>query len=51
MAAYLTMRIEEQALNYNVVKKRFTKYMEDIDIMLAIDGYAITDDGWAVKVS
>lgn len=45
------MRIEEQALNYNAVKKRFPNYMEDIDIMLAIDGYEVTDDGWAIKVN
>lgn len=51
MSAYLAMRIEEQELNYNAVKKRFPKYIEDIDTILAADGYEVTDNGWAVKVN
>lgn len=44
VAAYLTMRIEDGKLKYSAVIKRYAKYKDDIDFILAADGYKIVDD-------
>ncbi len=44
MAAYLAMRIEDGKLKYSAVIKRYARYKEDIDFILAADGYEIVDD-------
>ncbi|MCI6276846.1 MAG: hypothetical protein MR639_08915 [Clostridium sp.] len=38
MAAYLAMRIEDGALDYSLVIKKFSKFKEDIDTILIADG-------------
>lgn len=51
MAAYLAMRIEMQKMNYTRIftSKVLQKYQDEVDSILALDGYKIGDDGWAVK--
>jgi hypothetical protein len=49
MEAYLAMRIEEKALNYNTVITKKPQYKEGIDTILTADGYVIDKDGWAEK--
>lgn len=49
MAPYLAMRIEMGKLNYNKVVKKFPKYKDDIDTILAADGYEIDENGKCVK--
>lgn len=49
MAPYLAMRIEMGKLDYNKVVKKFPKYKEDIDTILAADGYEIDENGKCVK--
>lgn len=49
MAPYLSMRIEMGKLDYNRVVKKFPKYKDDIDTILAADGYEIDENGKCVK--
>ncbi len=49
MAPYLAMRIEMGKLYYNRVVKKFPKYKDDIDTILAADGYDIDENGKCVK--
>lgn len=49
MAAYLAMRIECGKLSYNKVVKKYPKYKDDIDEILAADGYEIDENGKCVK--
>jgi hypothetical protein len=49
MAPYLAMRIEMGKLDYNRVVKKFPKYKDDIDTILAVDGYEIDENGKCVK--
>lgn len=49
MAPYLAMRIEMGKLDYNKVVKKFPKYKDDIDTILAADGYEIDENGKCVK--
>lgn len=49
MAPYLAMRIEMGKLDYNRVVKKFPKYKDDIDTILAADGYDIDENGKCVK--
>ena len=49
MAPYLAMRIEMRKLDYNRVVKKFPKYKDDIDTILAADGYEIDENGKCVK--
>ena len=56
MVYYLTWQIERGkngGLNYTAVftKKFFAPYKEQVDTMLAADGYSVGDDGWAVKIN
>lgn len=51
MAAYFAMRIEAGAINYNTVFgfEKYQKYKDDVDAILAVDGYSIAEDGTATK--
>jgi hypothetical protein len=51
MALYITMRIEAGKMNYNKIFKfsLYKQFQDDVDSMLAVDGYVIGDDGFAVK--
>ena len=49
MAPYLAMRIEMGKLDYTKVVKKFPKYKDDIDTILAADGYEIDENGKCVK--
>lgn len=49
MAPYLAMRIEMGKLDYNRVVKKFPKYKDDIDTILAADGYEIDENGKCVE--
>lgn len=49
MALYLTGRIEKGKLNYNAVVKKYPQFKEDIDFMLACDGYIVNADGTVTK--
>lgn len=49
MAKYLIMRLEQGALNYNVVIEKYGKYKAVIDAQLAADGYIVTESGEVVK--
>ena len=49
MAAYFAMRIEQGKLNYNSVVERYPKYQDDIDDILAADGYTVNEDGTVTK--
>ena len=49
MAGYFSMRMEAGKLNYNKVIKRYPQFQADIDIILACDGYAVSDTGEVVK--
>jgi len=47
MAAYLAIRFEKGKLNYNAIfaKTFFASYKDDVDTILAADGYTVNDDG------
>ena len=51
MAGYLALRFEAGKLNYNEImsKKTFKPFKEEVDEILALDGYEVNEDGWAVK--
>lgn len=49
MAGYFASRIEKGKLNYNDVVKKYPEWKEDIDFILATDGYVINEKGVAVK--
>lgn len=44
MAAYFALRIEKGKLSYSAVIKRYSAYKDEIDFILASDGYTIIDD-------
>lgn len=47
MAGYLAMRIEKGRLNYYTVVNhpQYGQFKEEIDIILASDGYVVNADG------
>lgn len=45
MAGYLASRIEKGFLNYNAVVAKYPMFKEDIDLILASDGYVVNADG------
>ena len=49
MAAYLAMRLEKRKLNYNTVVQKYPQFKEDIDLILAADGYVVNPDGTVTK--
>lgn len=49
MAGYLASRIEKSKLNYNTVVKKYPEFKDDIDFILASDGYTVNDDGTVTK--
>lgn len=53
MAMYLAMRIEKGKLNYNeIMSKRIcAPYKEDVDAILALDGYRVNEDGTVTKIT
>lgn len=52
MAAYVAMRLEAGKMNYNAIMK--TKLVaplkDDIDAILALDGYEVHEDGTVTKI-
>lgn len=50
MAGYLAMRIEAGKLNYKVITTKFPQFKDEIDEILAFDGYTVKEDGSVVKV-
>ena len=49
MAGYLAYRIELGKLNYNAVVAKYPQFKEDIDLILAADGYTVNADGTVTK--
>lgn len=49
MAGYLAIRIEKGKLNYNTVVKKYPQFKEDIDFILASDGYTVNTNGTVTK--
>lgn len=47
MAGYLALRIEKGRLNYNTVVNHplYGQFKEEIDLILAADGYIVNEDG------
>lgn len=45
MAGYLAMRIEKRKLDYKKVVAKFPQYKEEIDEILILDGFTISEDG------
>lgn len=50
MVKYFIMRLEDKKINYNRVVKKYPQYKDEIDSILSADGYAVNEDGIAVKV-
>lgn len=50
MAAYFARRIELGKLPYNTIVKGFPDLKDDIDEILAADGYEVLPDGTVKKV-
>ena len=50
MAGYLAMRLEKGKLNYYTVINKFPEFKDDIDLILAIDGYQVNEDGTVTKI-
>lgn len=52
MAGYVAMRLEAGKMNYNAIMK--TKLVaplkDDIDAILALDGYEVHEDGTVTKI-
>lgn len=51
MAGYIAMRLEEGKVNYNTIfnTERLKKFKDDVDSILAIDGYKVNADGTVTK--
>lgn len=49
MAGYLAERIKRGKLNYNAVVVKYPEYKEDIEFILAADGYTVNPDGTVTK--
>lgn len=49
MAGYLAYRIELGKLNYDAVVAKYPQFKEDIDLILASDGYTVNADGTVTK--
>ena len=49
MAGYLAERIKKGKLNYNAVMAKYPQYKEDVDFILACDGYTVNPDGTVTK--
>lgn len=51
MALYITLRIESGKMNYNEIFKfkLYQRFQEDVDAMLAADGYTVNADGTVTK--
>lgn len=45
MAAYFAMRLEKGKLNYNKVVEKYPQYKDELDSILAADGYEVNPDG------
>lgn len=50
MAGYLASRIEKGRLNYNAVIAKYPEFKDEIDLILASDGYTVNADGTVSKV-
>ena len=53
MAAYVAMRLEAGKMNYNAIMKSkiVVPYKDDIDAILALDGYEVQEDGTVTKIA
>jgi len=49
MVAYFAYRIEKGRVKYNTVIKRYPHVKEELDLILASDGYTILKDGTVIK--
>lgn len=49
MAAYFAIRLEKGKLNYNTVVTKYPECKDDLDIILAADGYVVNPDGAVTK--
>lgn len=49
MAGYLAYRIELGKLNYNAVMAKYGQFKDDVDFILACDGYDVNPDGTVTK--
>lgn len=51
MAGYIAMRLEEGKMNYNTIFKieRYKQFKNDVDAILAADGYKVNADGTVTK--
>lgn len=51
MDGWLAGRIEKGKLNYNAVVAKYPELKEDIDFILAADGYIVNEDGTVSKAN
>lgn len=53
MAMYIALRLEAGKMNYNSIFriKLYAQFKDDVDSILTADGYAVGEDGWAVKTN
>lgn len=49
MAAYFAIRLEKGKLNYNTVVTKYPDCKDDLDTILAADGYVVNPDGTVTK--
>lgn len=49
MAAYFAIRLEKGKLNYNAVVTKYPDCKDELDIILAADGYVVNPDGTVTK--
>lgn len=52
MAGYIAMRLEAGRMNYNTIFAitKYKQFQDDVDFILAADGYKVRADGTVVKV-
>ena len=49
MAMYIALRVEGRKMNYNKIfsLRLYKQFQDDVDAILASDGYEVDDDGCA----
>lgn len=51
MAMYIALRVEAGKVNYNTIFgfRLYKQFQDDVDAILAADGYIVNDDGTVKK--
>lgn len=50
MIEYFIMRLEDGKINYNIVAEKYPQYKDEIDLILASDGYKVNKNGTVIKL-